>query len=264
MSTEAKISPYEGNPENINHGSGLVSDIAIGAIGLAAGIAIGSVALIAKGLTLDEKQKEALARRKEEERIERARVKKPEQLEIAIVPLKLRAPDTLVKSAISLGFKLQPFELPQVSLQSQPSITLARPSGETLTIRRAETGRLLIETQRRNIATVPEVMKKHTIDQAINHLRKQCRSVEAKMGRNGEYIIVAQEGNQGQKDGAARITAHISKEGVVTVDVSNIKGSRCEKIINDIARAIGGECIRGRKKSEYFQVPVEQKEKIRV
>jgi hypothetical protein len=261
MSTEARITPYDGGG-NRDQGSGLAGDIAIGAIGLAAGVAIASVALIAKSIILDEKQKEVVARRKEKERKERARLIKPEKPELIAVPLKLTTSDTVVQSAINLGFK--PFEMPNTPIQSKPSITLTKPSGETLTLMKAETGRLSIVTHGNSLSTICEVMQRHTIDQAINHLKKQCRSVEVKKGAGGDYVIVAQEGNRGQKGGPARITAHISKDGIATVDVSNIKGPRCEEIINGIARAIGGECVKSRKKSEYFQMPVEEKENIRV
>jgi hypothetical protein len=260
MSTEAKITPYDGGG-NRDQGSGIAGDIAVGAIGLAAGAAI---ALIAKSLTLDEKQEDALARRKEEERKGRARLIKPEKPKLIAVPLKLKDPDTLVQSAIHLGFKLKPLELTKACIHHQPSITLTRPSGETMIIQKTETGRLSIMTHENNLPIIPEVVKRHTVDQVIDHLKRQCTSVEVKKGSGGDYVIVAREGNWGQKDGPAKITTHISKDGTAMVDVSNIKGRRCEEIINGITRAIGGECVKSRKKNEYFQLPVEEKEKVRV
>lgn len=266
MSTEAKVSPYE--EESKRQDNSIAGDMAVGAVSFAAGaavsVAVGTVKLAATCLMLDEKQKAALARRKEEERKERAKINKTEKLELTIVTLKLRTPDALVKSATNLGFKLQSLEIPKVPLHSQPSITLAKPSGETLTIKRGTTGRLILETPKNTVSTVQDVVKRHTVDQAIKHLKKQCKSVQVKKGRNGGYIIVGQEGNHGQKGGAAKITTHVSKNGVATVDVSNIKGKCCDEIINGLARAIGGECVKSKKKSEYFQPPVEEKEKVRV
>lgn len=268
MSTEAKVSPYEENIENKNQGSSVAADMAVGAVGFVAGaavsVAVGTVKLAATCLMLDEKQKAALARRKEEERKERARLKKLDKLELTVIPLKLSAPDTLVKSAANLGFRLQSLEMPKAALHSQPSITLAKPSGETLTIKRGATGRLVLEAPKNSVTTVQDVVKRHTVDQAIKHLKKQCKSVQVKKGQNGDYIIVGQEGNHGQKGGSARITTHVLKNGVATVDVSNIKGKRCDEIINGLTRAIGGECVKSRKKSEYFQVPVKEKERVRV
>jgi hypothetical protein len=75
---------------------------------------------------------------------------------------------------------------------------------------------------------------------------------------------VGQEGNRGQKDGTARITTHISKNGEATVDVSNIKGSQCEKIITGLAGAIGGECRKVKKKGAYFQLPEEERKNVHV
>ncbi|MBU0701129.1 DUF2997 domain-containing protein [bacterium] len=244
MSTEAKISPYEENKDKKQDTS--ITDL---------------IKLVATSCRLDEKQREFLAKYKEEERKERSRLKIPEKSEIIQMPLKLHSSETLVQSVANLGFKLQPVKTPKVPLHSQSGITLSRPSGETITFRKAETGRLVIEAS--NVSTIHEIVQRHTIDQAINHLKKQCQSVEVKKGTNG-YIIVAQEGTHGQKDGTARITTHILKNGVATVDVSNIKGRRCEEIIKGLSGAIGGECIEVRKKSEYFQLPTEEKERVYV
>lgn len=260
MSTEAKITPYEGGK---NNDRGIAGDVELGAIGLAAGatvaLGVGLVTLAAKGLTLDEKQKETLLRYKEEERKERARLKIPETLQLTVVPLKLKTPETLVQSAANLGFKLQPLEM--VSVRTQPNIILSKPSGETLTVRRAETGRLVIEAG--NASIIQQVVQRHTIDQTISHLKKQCRSVEVKKTHGG-YIIVGQETNRRQKGGTAKIITHIQNNGVATVDVSNIKGSRCEEVINELARAIGGECVEAKRKSEYFQLPAEEQERVHV
>ncbi|MEK9149220.1 MAG: hypothetical protein AAB267_04150 [Candidatus Desantisbacteria bacterium] len=242
MSTEAKISPYEGSNDSLS--------------------ITGLIKLAATGCRLDEKQKEFLASYKEEERKERARLKIPEKPEIIRVPLKLHRPETLIQSAANLGFKPQPVETPKLPLHSQPGgITLSRPSGESITLRKAETGRFVIETG--NVSTVQKIVQRHTIDQAINHLKKQCRSVEVKKGTGG-YTIVAQEAAHGQNDGTARIITNISENGVAIVDVSNIKGKRCEEIINGLSRAIGGECIEVKKKNEYFQLPTEEKERVYV
>ncbi len=243
MSTEAKISPYEGSKDT----SLSVTDL---------------IKFAATGCRLDEKQKEVLAMYKEEERKERARLKLPEKPDVICVPLKLHRPETLIQSAANLGFKLQPVETPKVPLHSQPSIILSRPSGENITFRKAEAGRFIIEAG--NVSTVHEIVQRHTIDQAINHLKKQCRSVEVKKGHGGEYTIMAQEATHGQNDGTARIITNIKKNGMATVDVSNIKGRRCEEIIKKLAGAIGGECVEVRKKSEYFQLPTEEKERVHV
>ncbi len=269
MSTEAKVSPYEEKIEKQNQDdSSVATDIAVGAVGLAAevavGVVVGSVKLAAKGLTLNESEKAILKEIKEEERKERAKLRKPEKHEVTTIPLKLHTSDTLIMSAKSLGFRFQSPEVPGIPLHSQPSITLSKPSGETLTIKRATTGRLIIETPKNNVSTVENVVQRHTLNQAIRHLKKQCKSVQVKKGRNGDYVIVGHEGSHGQKGGAARITTHVSKNGIATVDVSNIKGKRCEEIIRELARAIGGECVSSKKKSEYFQVPVEEKNKLHV
>lgn len=256
MSTEVKVSPYEEKEQDST------CDVATGTIGLVAEVAVSSVGFIAKSLILNEKEKQALLRLQEKERRERGRLKKLERFEIASVSLKLRNPETLVKSAINLGFKLN--TQTKAPLQNQPRIVLVRPSGETLTIRKRETGGLAIETTKGNSSLINKVIEQHSIEQAINHLKGKCGSVKVEKGNNGEYVIVGQEKNRGQKDGAARITVRVSKNGITKMDVSNIKGRRCEEIINRLTGAIGGECIEIKKKSEYFQLPAEERDKVYV
>lgn len=251
MSQEIEVSPYEKN----------IKDSA--ACKIAIGIAVGAVQFAKESLTMNEQEKESLKKCKENKRKERACLKQLERTELKRVPLKLTTSDTLITSATHLGFRVEAANLPTVTHNCLKALTLTKPSGQSLTITRGTTGRLILETSG-NTSTIETLVQRHTVDQALNHLKKECTSVQIKKHRDGSYVIQGKEKNQSQKDGIAQIKTHVSNNGIATVDISGVKGKRCDKIVKGITKAIGGECVKSRKKSEYYQIPVEEKEKVRV
>ena len=265
MSTEAKVTPYEEEEEQ----TGIANDIAIGAASAVAGAAFlaaaGAVRLVADGLTLDEQQKKAIKKYREEQRTERATIKPLTPLAIKQVRLKLREPASLVASAKQLGYDVvQPPVLTKASLTHQPSMTLTNKQGESFTIKRGREGKMVLEAPSHAASTLQAVVQQHTVDQIVRYKKQQGQSVAVKRGPNGDYMITGVERGGKHKDGTATIKTHVPKSGVAHVDVSGIKGNRCDEIIKGVARAIGGECIHSKKKDAYFQAPVQEEGHLRV
>jgi len=253
MSTEATITPYDGGSSE-----SFIADVATGTVVATAAVAVGTVKFIGGCITLDEKQKEYLKKHREEQRKERASLKLTTQSKLAVVTLNLRDPETLIKTATHMGYTVDPQILS--AKKKHDVTTMLKPTGETLTIRKLRTGKISIET---DVRIIPNVVRQHSYEQVIEHKGKICQRIDVKKLPDGALLIVGKERNTGQLGGVAEITTKIQKDGTVDVDVSSIKGGRCEEIIKGIAKSVGGECIKSKKKNAYFQVTEEVKKNVR-
>lgn len=241
MSTVATITPYE---------SSHADDTSITDATTDAG------EFIADSLKDDERQNALLQSYREEERSKRL-VTSSVPLKPACVTLKLTSAENLVRSAESIGYRLSPLTFPANSLEAQPKLILNKPNGESLIVKRNMAGRLDVEANG-GVSSINRVVVKHSLDM----IEKTCGAVKIiKKSHSGEISLESVE-NKRNADGQAKITAHIKKSGEVVVDVSNVKGKRCESIIQDIARAVGGESVETSRKTEYFQT-AEERGKVR-
>ncbi len=267
MSSEAQVSPYDERNRSYNQSDNTASDVLCGAAGLAcqaaAVITVGAARLAAKSLLLNEKQKEVLKQKKETERIARvksATLKKPD---LVSLPLRTVNAETLMRSAARLGFKEECSAGKAVAAKHEKRVTLCDPYGEKITLRKSESGSLVLES-RKTSAPIHRVVQQHSVDQTVKALKQKCRSITVRKQQDGSVLIEASEQRHGQKDGTATIKTHVSCEGAASIDVSGIRGKRCEKIINELQQAIGGRRVAGKRKKAYFQEPTTEQDHIRV
>lgn len=275
MSNVSTVSPYD---TSVSSGPGLGTAIAGATIGLAAvcvvGAVVGTVAL-ARWLSQEtEEDRAAVARARERQRQERlitaspgayspcrpdSYVRQPEVLppsreKIVSVALHLRNPETLVRTAAKLGYRVEPLPQPTAP-QQQPYIRLEGPSGERLAIERTAQGQLFLHTANEP-RRMEALVRQHTVDQVVQHLHRSGMQVRTAALANGETQILAQE-QQGNGGGAAQIKAQIATDGKAWVDVDLVRGNRCEEIVRGIAQAMGGQVAGMKKKDAYFQLPGE-------
>lgn len=263
MSTTATISPYV--PEERNS---ITGDIASG-IALAA-VATGK--FLIDSLKHDDRQKEILSRYREDQwKIDAQN--KPLKTELnplssmsaALKPvsrtMKFNSYETFLKPAESLGFKLSPIAMPDKPLETQSRLILTGLEGERLVVTKTKAGKVNIKSNA-GIKAIDNVNAKRSRDIVEEYQKNNYSELKREETANGEITYVSLE-SRNNPDGQAIITTTIKNNGEVTVDVSNIKGKRCETIIQDLARAVGGECIKTSRKSQYFQ-QVEERGKVRV
>jgi hypothetical protein len=171
-------------------------------------------------------------------------------LGVASVGLHLRTPESLVQSAQKLGYRLVPFSSP-TPLKHQP-VLLERPSGERLAILTNSAGRLVIHT-----SCAPKVvqglMRQHSLDRALDHLTRKGMQVKTATLANGEIQILALEPQAGQRGGAAELKAQIHLDGRAWIDIEEVRGNQCEKIVEGLAKAMGAQVANSHKKDNYYQ-----------
>jgi hypothetical protein len=248
MSNTSTVTPYE-STESISLAAGVVGACVAGAL-------VGTVA-IAQWLLEETPEDRAIRDRiQTERRRERlSALKSAAAPKLTSVRLHLGDPESLVRAAEKLGYRLDPVMQSAPSLASQPHILLSRPSGERLAIERNPKGRMVVHTLG-NARRVQSLIRQHTTDRAVEHLTRAGMRVQTATLANGEVQILAHE--QGtRRGGAAEIRAQVRTDGTAWVDIAKVKGGRCETIVADLAQAIGGKVSQTTKKTEYYQLPGE-------
>lgn len=259
MSNTSTVTPYNASAESSDNSTGLAAAAAVACI-------TGAISLGRWLAEETQEDREAIDRLKSERRrdlsgkrantAEDPVVAKREALGITTVGLQLRNPESLVRTAERLGYRMELTVGQSASLAEQPQIFLRRASGERLAISRNETGRLVVHTvgDRRRIQSL---VRQHTVDRAVEHLQSKGMGVQTATLPSGEVQILARERSVSKRGGAAEIKAQVHVDGTAFVDVDKVRGNRCEKIVQDLAQAVGGEVSGMTKKDSYFQLPGE-------
>jgi hypothetical protein len=246
----------------------IVSPYAVGsalAVGAACviGAAVATIA-VAKWLAEESPEDAAVRRRANAvRRKERLSGRAPAELareaayipSVTSVPLHLRDPETLVRAAERLGYRMEPLATASEPLRNQPHVLLRSAAGERLAISRDSTGHVVVQTIGAR-ERVGALIRQHTADRVAEHLATRGMEVRTAVLANGEVQIFARE-QPGHGDGAAEIKTQVLADGTAHVDIDKIRGSRCEQIVRQMADAVGGEVCRANKKASYFQLPGE-------
>lgn len=266
MSNVSVVTPYTG-PD-------LGSAVAGAAVGLAAACVVGAVVgtmALARWLAEEtEDERQAVERARARQRQERlnwrpsaaisgpkgAGQEPPPRIDhLVSVALHLRQPETLVRTAEKLGYRLEPLCQPTAPLQQQPYLRLQGPAGERLAIERRPDGGLLLHTvqQPQRLQTL---VRQHTLDQVVAHLQRSGMQVQTTPLAYGDLQIVARE-KKSAPGGAAELRGQIGRDGTVQIDIHRVRGPRCAQIVQGVAQAMGGQVTSMTKKDAYFQLPGE-------
>ena len=169
------------------------------------------------------------------------------------MPLRLRDPESLLRSAERLGFSR---ERPEVADGRQEApLLLRKPTGERLAIGRTAEGALVVHTagDRRRVANL---VRQHSVDQTVAHFRRQGMGVRA-AERPGEVQILARTLGAPGGPASAEVRTEVYADGSLCVDVNDVRGERCRDIVAGLAEAVGGEVIATDCKDAYFESPGE-------
>jgi hypothetical protein len=184
---------------------------------------------------LESKMSEAVGRHRDEDRRQR--------LSHTVLPLRLRKPATLLQSAESLGYKLR-----QVPTKKEPVYLLER-GANRIAIMSTRSGRLQIQSAEESVAQ--ELVTRHTTDRTLAHFTKKGMKLSHKSLPNGEIEITAQERMPSGDDGTAKLSTIVHRDGRVSIDVSDIRGNRCDQLVHEYADALGGRVTGARYKDAY-------------
>jgi hypothetical protein len=171
------------------------------------------------------------------------------------IGLHLSNPRSLVQAAQSLGYSMaaKP-SVPSHTAYSEP-IFLFNPQGQKLVLHLEENH--LVLSGNRGVSQVNAVVRQHSIQETDKLLEKGWTQIQSRRLPGGIMEIEAREINSGQAGGAATIKAEIDSKGEIKLDIDNIKGNRCEKILKEFTTAVGGKASSIKKKQAYWQNPGE-------
>lgn len=251
MSNTSRVTPYESESSEFN-------TAAAGAIALARWLSEETP-----------EDRAAVDRLKAEQR--RERLERPttgnlisattEPLRLTTVNLHLQNPESLVRSAEKIGYRLIKQSTP---LMDKPQILLSRASGERLAIEHNDKGRLTIRTAGHQ-HQIHALVRHHTVDNVIEHFKSRGMHVQAATLSNGEVQIRAHEQYPSRRGGDAEVKTQVHTDGTVWIDVDKVRGNRCQEIVSDLATAVGGQVSDMKKKDAYYQLPGEPtKTKVRI
>lgn len=175
---------------------------------------------------------------------------------VTTVGLHLSSPESLLSSAEHLGYRLEPSARTSTSVSQRPLLLSNARTGERLAIARSDKGKLVLSAAGES-QHLHQLMRQHTLDRAVHHFKSRGMAVETVQLTNGEVQIVAREQGRPHNDGMAAVKAKVGTDGRSIIDVDCISGNRCEHIVRDFAKAVGGEITTMTKKRSYYQQPGE-------
>lgn len=172
-------------------------------------------------------------------------------------------PESLIRSAQNLGYRLEPLADVKKSLVEQPYILLQKTTGERLALSYNDDRRIVLTTAGDDLR-LSHLVRQHTVERALDHLQKKGLTIQTTTLPGGELQILARERTSKRKDGLAEIKAQVRNDGTAWIDVDRLKSDRCREIVQEFAEAVGGKVTEMKMRGLSFQLPGEPvKTKIR-
>lgn len=183
-----------------------------------------------------------------------------DRLSAARLDCRLADNGDLFTAARSLGYACGAGDL--AALGAGRPVELVGAGGASLVLRRS--GNTLSVLSAGGQAAISKMVRRVTLDRAQRHLEAiSGGKVAAQQLANGEVELKAREARP-KSDGAATVTTRIDAEGMVHVDIANIRGGRCEQVLGGFAAAVGGEVITKTLKPDYYATPVAPGEPVHI
>jgi hypothetical protein len=170
--------------------------------------------------------------------------------------LHIKKPDTLILAAKNLGYHLEPLADAKKPLKQQTHIFLKKPTGERLAIGFKKDRRIVLISAGDD-SRLHQLMQRHTMDRALDHLQKKGMSIKTATLSTGEVQILAREKTNEHRDGMAEIKAKVRNDGSVLIDVDRLQSNRCHEIVQEFAEAVGGQVTELKMKTACFKLPGE-------
>ncbi|MDP3938248.1 MAG: hypothetical protein Q8R92_08940, partial [Deltaproteobacteria bacterium] len=191
MSNESTVSPYAGSATS-NIGGAVIAAGAACVIGAV----VGTVSL-ARWLSEETPEdRENLEQVRADRRRERLAGSNERPRAITSVELVLRDPETLVRSAERLGYRLESLARPAGTLRSQPHMLLRSASGERMAIEPTKEGRVIVHTAG-DRGRIHKVVRQHSGDQVTQFYAAKSMTVQSVRLANGEMQFYGRERDAG-------------------------------------------------------------------
>jgi hypothetical protein len=244
MSNTAEVTPYV---EDYNTSQNQAVPAIAALLGdLAATAAYGAVGAATAGI----EAVGSVVRETDEERANRERRNATraaalvQEAKVAALRLRQRDPAALRAAAERLGYRVR-------KANSADAVALTRPDGMVLAISRSQ-GSLDIASNAGETA-LHSVVREATLAQAKAHQEKFAGSgVRVRTLADRRIEVAASEPAGAHPDGRATVTVQVDAKGNAQVDVDGIRGNRCERVLEELARALGGQARNKRIKPAYY------------
>jgi hypothetical protein len=163
----------------------------------------------------------------------------------------------LVQAATELGYA------PVKAVQTRASARLAQSP-----VRRLDRGVHLVNAQGERLSMVVDgpsiklegsglqaVVRQRTLTAVSRHLQQISGGrATTRRAADGSLHLTASELPGRYGDGAAKVAVVVDAAGNVKVDIDNVRGRRCESLLGDIAKAVGGQVRSKKLKPSYYEV----------
>lgn len=250
MSNTSTVSPYEstGTSSSGSVGGGLAAACVIGAVA-------GAVTVARWLMEETEEDRAAVEARQRERERELLGVDRPEEpLSLHTVSLYQREVEPLLQAAELLGYRREPLVVSSDQAIEQP-ILLRGCKGERLAITRNVQGTLDIAT-RGEQTRIQALVRQHSVERVSAYLNGKG-SVRSHHLPNGEVQLQTQEHHTGQPGGQAVISVQVRQDGTLWTDIDKLRGPRCQELVAELAKAVGGEVVETAHKEAFYQQPGE-------
>lgn len=221
-------------------------------MGVGAGLVAAGGALVACAKFLSEETEQDIQTK--EHYKQQLREERLAAAHMSYVNLHLKDTSTLMEAAQTLGYRVvqDPVAKPHagpapVFLQDQAGRRLALQPVHDKVVIAGNCG----------VTPVHELMRLHSVQAVQKHLGIKWAAVKSRQLAGGMVEFEAKEASAVQEGGAATIKAQVGSDGRIHVDIDNVKGNRCEKILGELSKAVGGKAIVIKKKPAYWQLPGE-------
>ena len=253
MSNTADVSPYESDSavtREYSSASAGETASAISGAALAVGVAaaIGAIACARFLVQSTEGQRAARAARRRSDYARLAHEARSNPATVALrVPLA-----SMLESSRTLGFRPVSIPDPHPELKGDAApVLLQNDRGERIALQNFR-GRLMASS-RGDLALLHRVVHQNQLIAAAKHLQAVSgRPVRMRNLPDGALEVQASEPTSGAAGAPATLTARIASHGATTLDISGTKGTRCDQLLADYARAVSGEPRNVRFKPAYY------------
>lgn len=167
----------------------------------------------------------------------------------------------LARAAARLGFR--PAHMSgKTKFDPVRPIELRAADGSALLIHRAKAGLSVVSTGDR--LPISNLVRAVTIERVERHLAKSSKgSVTQRLLPSGEVEFATQKPGPSEPR-RPQVTAVVSGDGSINVDISGTCGGECVGMVDALANAVGGTVTDRKIKPDYYASPVAPGESVRI
>ena len=97
------------------------------------------------------------------------------------------------------------------------------------------------------------VVRQRTLTAVSRHLHQLSGGrATTRRASDGSLHLTATELSGRHSDGAAKVAVVVDAAGNLTVDIDNVRGRRCESLLGDLTKAVGGQVRSKKLKPSYY------------